>query len=71
MLLLMLLALDASSSGYLAKRLTHLFVNPVEMVAGVLQLIETIMHVWSVSALSQSALFKPKPFLTVWYVVLE
>ena len=40
------------------------------IVAGVLQLTETMMYAWSVSALSQSALFKPKTF-SYGIVVLE
>ena len=49
MILLMLLAIIAPSSDYLAKQLTHLLVKPTEWVPGVLQSIETIMYAWSVS----------------------
>ena len=55
----------------LLSKTTHSFVfKNNRMVAGVLQSIETIMHAWSVSASSQSTLFKSK---TVSYrmVVLE
>ena len=65
MILLVLLGFDASSSDYLAKRLTHLLVKPTEWVAGVL-LTETVTYAWSVSTSLQSTLFKPKTFFTIW-----
>ena len=47
----------------LLSKMTHSFAYKTNrMVAGVLQSIETIMHAWSVSASSQSALFKSKTF---------
>ena len=55
----------------LLSKTTHSFACKTNrIVAGVLQLIEAITHAWSVSALSQSTLFKSK---TVSYrmVVLE
>ena len=50
---------DAPSSNYLEEQLFYL---TNRIVAGLLQLIKTITHAWSVSAPSQSALFKPKMF---------
>ena len=55
----------------LLSKMTHSFACKTNrIVAGVLQSIEAITHAWSVSASSQSALFKSK---TVSYcmVVLE
>ena len=47
-----------------------LFVKTGRIVAGGLQSLEIIMHAWSVSASSQSALFKSKIF-SYCMVVLE
>ena len=45
----------------LLSKTTHSFACKTNrIVAGILQSIETITHAWSVSALSQSALFKSK-----------
>ena len=55
----------------LLSKMTHSFACKINrIVAGVLQLIETITHAWSVSALSQRALFKSKTF-SYCMVVLE
>ena len=55
----------------LLSKMTHLFACKTNrIVAGVLQSIETITHAWSVSTLSQSALFKSE-MLSYRMVVLE
>ena len=55
----------------LLSKMTHLLACKISrIVAGVLQLIETIAHAWSINALNQSALFKPRTF-SYRMVVLE
>ena len=55
----------------LFSKTTHSFACKTNrIVAGVLQSIETITHVWSVSASSHSALFKSKTF-SYYMVALE
>ena len=66
MLLLVLLAFDAPSSGYLAKRLTHLFVKTIEWS------LESSNRLKQSCMLGQSVLqaralcSSQKRFLTIW-----
>ena len=56
---------------WLLSKATHSFACKTnKIVTGVLQSIETITHTWSVSTLSQSALFKPK-MISYHMIVLE
>ena len=71
MLLLVLLAFGAPSSDYLAKQLTHLLVKPTEwLLQSSNRLKQSRRYAWSVSASSQSTLFKSKTF-SYHMVVLE
>ena len=67
---MVLLALDSPSSTYLAKWLRWYAYKTNIIVAGLLQLIETITHTWSVRASSQDALLQPKFFPTVWFLCM-
>ena len=55
----------------LVRKTTHSFACKTNrIVAGVLQSIEIITYAWSVSALSQSALFEPKTFSYRTYIAI-
>ena len=67
---MMLLAFDAPSSNYSAKRLVLVACKTNKIVTRLLLWIKTILHTWSVSTSHQSTLFKQK-MLSYCMVVLE